>query len=582
MRMFGRGGEGRKGDKPKRARLERRWFWALAAVAGIALLLFVLWIGPWLLTRDFYQELSADQALKARNDVRTALVQAVAGLAVASGAVVTYRTFRHTRLEQDRAYITDTYTRAVEQLGHDHAPVRLGALYSLVSLAQDNPPRRQTVVDVLCAYLRMPYTPLLVDESGSELVEESVSESVTGREQELQVRLTAQRLLGDHLRPPRGISGRDAQSIEPSPREPFWPGISFDLSNAILVGFEVQRISAVDARFVGLCFAASPFLAKLPFSVRPSSWPLTFLTEATSVGQFSATRPVSIMLSFLGTPTSSMWNSLATPGSSRRLSLAMRCSTGRPSQHQSLGMPGSSMPASCTLTMFRLADATALPDVSHGRPGGASAPTQTTQGRARWFARSSGGCLLIPNPRLPLCDRCVWRRARIGKDCQPSVDSARRWNQAASDPAGRNHGDGPDAGTHGTRATRRVSPPGQPIGTSADRGRRTPYPLLTPNPFIPGCLHPLGRSRRRCLRGAGGCLQFGPHLGRQHDREQAVGALLLRQKLGEQRDQGVIGLLGLHPLRHDCRVSGVIADPHVEELRVCPVHDQGGDCPRFG
>ena len=59
---------------------------------------------------------------------------------------MTYRTFHHTRLEQDRAYqlsqsqqVTESYAKAVEQLGHDKAPVRLGALYSLERLAQNNP-----------------------------------------------------------------------------------------------------------------------------------------------------------------------------------------------------------------------------------------------------------------------------------------------------------------------------------------------------------------------------------------------------------------------------------------------------------
>jgi glycerol uptake facilitator-like aquaporin len=135
------------------------WLWALVGVATVALVLFVLWWGPWLFTRYPHQGLTSEQKLKAVNDVRTTLVQAVGGLALASGAIVTYRTFRHTRAMDRARQVTETYTKAVEQLGHDEAPVRLGALYSLVSLAQDNPPRRQTVVDVLCAYLRMPYTP---------------------------------------------------------------------------------------------------------------------------------------------------------------------------------------------------------------------------------------------------------------------------------------------------------------------------------------------------------------------------------------------------------------------------------------
>jgi hypothetical protein len=119
--------------------------WALAGVATAGLVWFVLWGGPWLFTQHPQNVLTAEQELKAQNDVRTTLVQAVAGLAVASGAIVTYRAFRHTRLEQDRAYklsqsqqVTESFARAVEQLGHDQAPVRLGAMYSLERLAQDN------------------------------------------------------------------------------------------------------------------------------------------------------------------------------------------------------------------------------------------------------------------------------------------------------------------------------------------------------------------------------------------------------------------------------------------------------------
>src|SRR3712207_4252940 len=100
--------------------------WALAGVATAGLVLFVLWGGPWLFTQHPPNPPPAEQEFKATTDVRTTLVQAVAGLAVAIGAIVTYRTYRHTRHQQDRAYklsqsqqVTDTYTKAVEQLGHD-------------------------------------------------------------------------------------------------------------------------------------------------------------------------------------------------------------------------------------------------------------------------------------------------------------------------------------------------------------------------------------------------------------------------------------------------------------------------------
>jgi hypothetical protein len=53
--------------------------------------------------------------------------------------------------------ITELYGKAVQRLGSDKAPVRLGGLHALERLAQDNPGQRQTIVDVICAYLRMPY-----------------------------------------------------------------------------------------------------------------------------------------------------------------------------------------------------------------------------------------------------------------------------------------------------------------------------------------------------------------------------------------------------------------------------------------
>src|SRR5215472_9804159 len=51
------------------------------------------------------------------------------------------------------------YTKALEQLGSDQAPVRFSGLHALERLAQDNPAHRQAVVNVICAYLRMPFSP---------------------------------------------------------------------------------------------------------------------------------------------------------------------------------------------------------------------------------------------------------------------------------------------------------------------------------------------------------------------------------------------------------------------------------------
>ncbi len=54
--------------------------------------------------------------------------------------------------------ITELYTRAADQLGSSQAPVRLADLYALERLAQSSPGRLQTIVHVVCAFLRMPFT----------------------------------------------------------------------------------------------------------------------------------------------------------------------------------------------------------------------------------------------------------------------------------------------------------------------------------------------------------------------------------------------------------------------------------------
>jgi hypothetical protein len=113
----------------------------------------------------------------------------------------------------------ELYTRAVDQLGNNPAPVRLGGLHALERLAQDDPTQRQTIVNVICTYLRMPYA--LPDDKppGDDALAEAHTR-YEWRRQELQVRLTAQRILAGHLRP-RAV-------------DTFWPNIDLDLAEAQL------------------------------------------------------------------------------------------------------------------------------------------------------------------------------------------------------------------------------------------------------------------------------------------------------------------------------------------------------------
>jgi hypothetical protein len=94
----------------------------------------------------------------------------------------------------------ELYANAVERLGDRSAPARVGALHTLEALGQEQPQHRPAIVNVLCAYLRMP-----TDGDGP-------------------VRLTARRILTVHLRP-----GGPA----------FWPDTSLDLTGASITDLDL-------------------------------------------------------------------------------------------------------------------------------------------------------------------------------------------------------------------------------------------------------------------------------------------------------------------------------------------------------
>ena len=63
-----------------------------------------------------------------------------------------------TLAEQRTRTLNERFATAAEQLGDDKPPtVRLAGVYAMAGLADDWPENRQTCVDVLCGYLRMPY-----------------------------------------------------------------------------------------------------------------------------------------------------------------------------------------------------------------------------------------------------------------------------------------------------------------------------------------------------------------------------------------------------------------------------------------
>jgi uncharacterized protein YjbI with pentapeptide repeats len=140
-----------------RAALGRLWAtpaitvvrWLFTAAGLLAMLVVVIAVVPPRFTAGHHFDKAADE-LKAQNDVRTTLLQALAGGVLLLGAYFTYRQLQVTREGQ----ITDRYTKAVDQLGSEHLDVRVGGIYALERIARDSPPDRATIEEVLTAYVR--------------------------------------------------------------------------------------------------------------------------------------------------------------------------------------------------------------------------------------------------------------------------------------------------------------------------------------------------------------------------------------------------------------------------------------------
>jgi pentapeptide repeat protein len=129
--------------------------------------------------------------------------------------------------DADERRVTELYSKAADQLGSDKAPVRLAGVYALERLAQDHPVHRQTIVNLLCAYLRMPYEPPRGPDDHERL-------------QERLVRGAVQEVFETHLRP--------------SVADRFWPDMDLTLTGAALEYFWFRDCQARDASFRHVTF----------------------------------------------------------------------------------------------------------------------------------------------------------------------------------------------------------------------------------------------------------------------------------------------------------------------------------------
>ncbi|WP_051864318.1 pentapeptide repeat-containing protein [Streptosporangium roseum] len=143
-----------------------RWVLAGVALTLAACLALAALIGPAArylagerapLTDVERTEMTAAERVEAVNSARHTLVQAVTGLVVIGGVVFTALGLWYTAQTLNttqQGQITDRYTKAIEQLGSTKSDVRLGGIYALQRLTTDSTRDRDTIRNVLSAFVR--------------------------------------------------------------------------------------------------------------------------------------------------------------------------------------------------------------------------------------------------------------------------------------------------------------------------------------------------------------------------------------------------------------------------------------------
>jgi hypothetical protein len=199
----------------------------LVAVAGLALL---TWLALVIL---HHPRIAPGRVLSVHDAVGVLqlVFASVAGAGALVALVVAYRRQRvsETASGHDRTRVfNERFTAIAAQLGDSSPAVRLAGVHAMAGLADDWVENRQTCIDVLCAYLRLPYSPYPGDDASANIR----LEFKANRE----VRHTVVRVIASHL----------LLGVETS-----WSGLNFDFTDVI---------------FDGGSFAASVFNGNVDFS----------------------------------------------------------------------------------------------------------------------------------------------------------------------------------------------------------------------------------------------------------------------------------------------------------------------------
>jgi hypothetical protein len=192
-------------------------------------------------------------------DPRQPKAEAIKTGGLAGGAIVALYALwlndRRRRTEEARHELEsekvadERFARAVELLGHEADQVRVGAMHVLAGLARTTPRYKQTVLSVLCAYLRRPFEHSALEEKPEDPDQAYIGKQAKRKtevkpedDREMTVRMTAQRLITDML---------------PWGRDPDETPYQLDFTGANLVHFRLEgrrfgRLVARRTQFYGI------------------------------------------------------------------------------------------------------------------------------------------------------------------------------------------------------------------------------------------------------------------------------------------------------------------------------------------
>jgi uncharacterized protein YjbI with pentapeptide repeats len=143
----------------------------VVAWLGIALLLLVVSVCTFILPPYFASRDSSLQHIdrsKLENDVRTTLLQGVAGMLVVVGGIAAWLQLDTNRKQLRQALdasnrelalaregqITERFTKAIEQLAGNTLDLKVGGIYALERIAHDSDLDRHAIREILAAYVR--------------------------------------------------------------------------------------------------------------------------------------------------------------------------------------------------------------------------------------------------------------------------------------------------------------------------------------------------------------------------------------------------------------------------------------------